>query len=189
VCAGEAGGLARRPPDQNRGFMSWEGITAAGQRPDSHRDFAAFSGPQTRGFDEYIGATRRVVSGGFEQGSSPLPQRVCYLRMAMEQLLRPIERRVLALKASGQTTAEIARRFKRGEDHIERIIGWTDIPRQPRNRRRDGLRPIERRVLALRNDGLSHEEIGARFRRDAEFARRVESIAQIRDDLGLLSNT
>ena len=109
--------------------------------------------------------------------------------MEMEQLLRPIERRVLALKASGQTTAEIARRFKRGEDHIERIIGWTDIPRQPRKRRRDGLRPIERRVLALRNDGLSHEEIGARFRRDAEFARRVESIAQMRDDLGLLSNT
>jgi hypothetical protein len=34
------------PSDQNPGFMSWEGITAAGQRPDSHRDFAAFSGPQ-----------------------------------------------------------------------------------------------------------------------------------------------
>ena len=44
------------PSDQNRGFMSWEGITAAGQRPDSHRDFAAFSGPQMRGVDEYIGA-------------------------------------------------------------------------------------------------------------------------------------
>lgn len=114
---------------------------------------------------------------------------LCYLRLAMEQLLRPIERRVLALKASGQTTAEIARRFKRGEDHIERIIGWTDIPRKPRDRRREGLRPVERRVLALRNDGLSHEEIGVRFRRDAEFARRVESIAQMRDDLGLLSDT
>jgi hypothetical protein len=108
--------------------------------------------------------------------------------MAMEQHLRPIERRVLALKASGQTTAEIARRFKRGEDHIERIIGWTDIPREPRERRRDGLRPVERRVLSLRNDGLSHEEIGVLFRRDAEFARRVESIAQMRDELGLLSN-
>ena len=114
---------------------------------------------------------------------------LCYLRLAMKQLLRPIERRVLALKASGQTTAEIARRFKRGENHIERIIGWTDIPRRPRERRRDGLRPVERRVLALRNDGLSHEEIGVLFRRDAEFARRVESIAQMRDDLGLLSDT
>ena len=107
----------------------------------------------------------------------------------MDQLLRPIERRVLALKASGQTTAEIARRFKRGEDHIERIIGWTDIPRQPRERQRDGLRPVERRVLSLRSDGLSHEEIGVLFRRDAEFARRVESIAQMRDELGLLSNS
>jgi hypothetical protein len=51
------------------------------------------------------------------------------------------------------------------------------------------LRPVERRVLALRNDGLSHEEIGVLFRRDAEFARRVESIAQMRDDLGLLTDT
>jgi len=109
--------------------------------------------------------------------------------MAMEQLLRPIERRVLALKASGQTTSEIARRFKRGEDHIERIIGWTAIPRRPREKPRNGLRPVERRVLSLRGDGLSHEEIGTLFRRDAEFARRVESIAQMRDELGLLSNT
>lgn len=104
----------------------------------------------------------------------------------MEQLLRPIERRVLALKASGQTTAEIARRFKRGEDHIERIIGWTDIPRRPRDKPRDGLRPVERRVLSLRSDGLSHEEIGVLFRRDAEFARRVETIARMRDELGLI---
>jgi hypothetical protein len=125
----------------------------------------------------------------FAYRSATKPVTPCYLRMAMEQLLRPIERRVLALKASGQTTAEIARRFKRGEDHIERIIGWTDIPRQPRERRRDGLRPVERRVLSLRNDGLSHEEIGVLFRRDAEFARRVESIAQMRDELGLLSNS
>ena len=107
----------------------------------------------------------------------------------MEQLLRPIERRVLALKASGQTTAEIARRFKRGEDHIERIIGWTNIPRRPRERPRHGLRPVERRVLSLRNDGLSYEEIGVRFRRDAEFARRVESIALMRNELGLLPPT
>lgn len=107
----------------------------------------------------------------------------------MEELLRPIERRVLALRASGQTTAEIARRFKRGEDHIERIIGWTDIPRRPREKPRNGLRPVERRVLSFRNHGLSYEEIGVRFRRDAEFAKRVESIAQMRNELGLLPPT
>lgn len=107
----------------------------------------------------------------------------------MEQQLRPIERRVLALKASGQTTAEIARRFKRGEEHIERIITWSDIPRRPREKPRNGLRPVERRVLSLRDDGLSYEEIGVRFRRDAEFAKRVESIAQMRNELGLLPNT
>ncbi len=106
----------------------------------------------------------------------------------MEQLLRPIERRVLALRARGQTTAEIARRFKRGEDHIERIIGWTTIPRRPREKPREGLRPVERRVLSLRSDGLSYEEIGARFRRDADFAKRVENLAQMRSQLGLLPN-
>ena len=110
----------------------------------------------------------------------------CYLRVPMQAFLRPIERRVLALAASGQSTAEIARRFKRSEGHIERIIGWTAIPRVRGFERRTGLRPVERRVLSLRNEGLSYEEIGNRFRRDAEFARRVESIAQMRDSLGLL---
>lgn len=105
----------------------------------------------------------------------------------MEQLLRPIERRVLALAASGHTTAEIARRFKRGEGHIERIIDWAKIPRRPREVPRNGLRPVERRVLSLRSEGMSYEEIGSRFRRDAEFARRVESIAEMRDALGLLA--
>jgi DNA-binding CsgD family transcriptional regulator len=109
--------------------------------------------------------------------------------MAMEQLLRPIERRVLALKASGQTTAEIARRFKRGDDHIERIIGWTKSPRSPRERPRQGLRPVERRVLSLRDQGMSYGEIGARFRKDAEFARRVEGIAHMRNSLGLLADS
>ncbi len=129
------------------------GITAAGQRPDSHRDFAAFSGPlNKRGVGEYrfevppfdVRCRNTVVHtwNAAEDGNSgpgwAFCRPPCYLRMAMEQLLRPIERRVLALKASGQTTAEIARRFKRGEDHIERIIGWTKIPRSPRERPRAG---------------------------------------------------
>jgi hypothetical protein len=41
-----------------------EGITAAGQRPDSHRDFAAFSGPQQRGSDEYKGLKLEAWSLG-----------------------------------------------------------------------------------------------------------------------------
>jgi hypothetical protein len=106
----------------------------------------------------------------------------------METSLRPIERRVLALRASGLSTAEIARRFRRGERHIERIIAWTDIPRQPREKLRNELRPLERRVLTLRDNGISYEEIGARFNRDAEYAKRVEDIALIRNELGLISS-
>jgi len=106
----------------------------------------------------------------------------------MDDFLRPIERRVLALRASGQSTAEIARRFRRGEDHIERIIAWTSIPRQPREKPRHEMRPVERRVLSLRDNGVSYEEIGTRFRRDADFAKRVEGFALMRNELGLLAS-
>ncbi len=36
---------------------------------------------------------------------------------------------------------------------------------------------------------MSYGEIGARFRKDAEFARRVEGIALMRNSLGLLADS
>ena len=54
VCAEEAGGLARLAVCRKPRFSTRRGITAAGQRPDSHRDFAAFFGPlNKRGVGEY----------------------------------------------------------------------------------------------------------------------------------------
>lgn len=40
------------------------------------------------------------------------------------------------------------------------------------------LRPIERRVLRWRADGVGHDDIGAKFRRSGDFVRRVEGFAR-----------
>jgi hypothetical protein len=99
--------------------------------------------------------------------------------------LRPIERRILALHREGVDHAEIAARFRRGVDHIERVLSWIEIPRDGTKRRESGHRPVERRILELRSQGLSHEEIGRRFARDARYARRIEELANLRTELGL----
>lgn len=105
----------------------------------------------------------------------------------MTEGLRPIERRMLALSEQGMGTDEIARRFKRGQDHVERMMSWMDIPRAevaPTPTRR--LRPLESRVLDLRAQGVSYEEIARRFRRGPDHIRRVEQLAHLRSELGLV---
>lgn len=95
-----------------------------------------------------------------------------------ESRLRPVERRVLAMSADGLTTGEIARRLRRSEAHVVRMIRWTEIPRSGSTRR--SPRAIERRVIALRRNGESHEQIAERFRRTPRFIRQVEGIAHVR---------
>lgn len=101
--------------------------------------------------------------------------------------LRPLERRILAMRDEGVPLDEIGRRFDRSADHIERIIEWTTIPRTqpPSMRVADAM---ERRVLRLRFEGESHEEIGRRFRRSPRFIRQVEGLAHYRRGLELLSS-
>jgi hypothetical protein len=41
------------------------------------------------------------------------------------------------------------------------------------------LRPLERRVLRLAEDGLDDSEIGRRFRRSPDWAARVRELAQV----------
>jgi hypothetical protein len=101
--------------------------------------------------------------------------------------LRPIERRILAMQDDGLDAAEIAARIRRSPDHVERIVAWTEIPRSGPPLRRSP-RPIERRVLALRADGESHERIGERFRRSGGFIRRVEGLAHYVLALNLLTS-
>ena len=95
--------------------------------------------------------------------------------------LRPIERRVLALKEEGVPDSEIARRFRRGPRFIEQVeeLAALDGRDAKRRRRRDGsLRPVERRILTLRERGVSTDELAERFRRSPDFVARVERLAR-----------
>ena len=97
-----------------------------------------------------------------------------------DQRLRPIERRVLALKDAGVPDTEIAHRFRRGRRFIEQVEELAKLDgRDAKQRRRPGaLRPVERRILAWRDRGMSSEEIAGRFRRSPDFVARVERIAR-----------
>lgn len=105
----------------------------------------------------------------------------------MTEHLRPIERRILALRDQGQGVPEIARRIRRSPDHVERIIGWTRIPRSRPSPQRSP-RPFESRVLALRSRGESHEQIAFRFNKSPGFIRRVDGLAHYTMALDLLSD-
>jgi transcriptional regulator len=98
-----------------------------------------------------------------------------------DERLRPIERRVLALKEAGITDAEIAHRFRRGRRFIQQVeeLAGLDGRNAKRRRRRDGsLRPVERRILTLRDRGVSTDELAERFRRSPDFVARVERLAR-----------
>jgi transcriptional regulator len=97
------------------------------------------------------------------------------------QRLRPIERRVLALKEAGVPDVEIARRFRRGRRFIEQVesLARLDGRHADRRARRPGaLRPVERRILSWRDRGISPEQLAERFRRSPEFVTRVERLAR-----------
>lgn len=92
--------------------------------------------------------------------------------------LRPVERRVLRMSESGIQDAEIARRFQRSEEWVARVRSLAAL-HDPGgvSLRGDILRPLERRVLRWRGEGLSHEAMAPRFRRSPEFLARVERLA------------
>ena len=97
--------------------------------------------------------------------------------MASPPALRPIERRVLQLEALGVERAEIARRFQRSPEFIGRLVDLARLPLRNAPEHDGQLRPLERRILAWREQGADYEEIGPRFRRSPDFVRRVEDIA------------
>lgn len=103
----------------------------------------------------------------------------------MSELLRPIERRILVLHRQGVDHEVIAARFRKSAEFVDRILQWAAIPRPQPLIQRTGYTARERRVLAMRADGLSHEEIGRRFARGPMYAGRIEHLAQMRAASGL----
>jgi transcriptional regulator len=97
------------------------------------------------------------------------------------QRLRPIERRVLALKEAGVPDAEIARRFRRGRRFIEQVesLARLDGRHADRRSRRPGaLRPVERRILTWRDRGVTADQLAERFRRSPDNVARIERLAR-----------
>ena len=94
----------------------------------------------------------------------------------MNNHLRPIERRILKMRNEGLALEDIANRIGRSPEHVDRIVGWISVPRSGPAIRRSP-RAMETRVLALRERGETHEQIGRRFHRSPGFIQRVEGLA------------
>ena len=97
--------------------------------------------------------------------------------VVMNEHLRPIERRIVQLTDDGIDSEEIGRRFRRSEAYVDRIRVWAQIPGRSTIERDEVLRPIERRVLDLRSEGVHRDEIGRRFMKSADQIRRIEGFA------------
>jgi DNA-binding CsgD family transcriptional regulator len=93
--------------------------------------------------------------------------------------LRPIERRMTRLAASGLSVAETGRRFRRSDDYVERVLQLASLPGRdappigPVSR----LRPLERRLLRWRDEGAAPGDLATRFRRSPEHIERVLALA------------
>ena len=99
--------------------------------------------------------------------------------MTDTERLRPVERRVLRWARAGLDDAEIGRRFGRGERWTAQVRFLAGLDRPgPSLARDDRLRPLERRVLRWRDEGVGHDELSERFRRSPDFLARVEQYAE-----------
>lgn len=101
----------------------------------------------------------------------------------MTDHLRPIEKRILAMRDEGLPDAEIGRRVAKSAERVDAIAGWARLPgRGEGDGRTDDstLTPLQRRVVEMRCQGESYEQIGERFRRSPRFIRQVEGLARFR---------
>lgn len=101
-------------------------------------------------------------------------------------MLRPIERRVLDMHSDGVKVDEIASRIRRSPEFVERLLGWTEIPRTGETSDRH-LTPKQQRVLDMRADGETHEEIAEKFKKSERYIRQVEGLAHFKEGQRLLS--
>jgi DNA-binding CsgD family transcriptional regulator len=96
----------------------------------------------------------------------------------------PIERRMVRLASEGVGDEEIARRFRKTPGFVQRVRALARVPRRGDGRRPSSLRPVERRVLKLREDGASASEIARRFRRQPRSIEQIERMARYKQSAG-----
>jgi DNA-binding CsgD family transcriptional regulator len=97
-----------------------------------------------------------------------------------KQKLRPLARTVTKLERDGMPIEEIAWRLRRSPGHIVRVLEWSQLSR-PQVLLSSGadpvLRPIERRVLRARSEGVDRAETAARLRRSPQHIANIERYA------------
>jgi hypothetical protein len=129
--------------------------------------------------------------GGWQAGYGGIGDQEVPMTGAEHDHLRPVERRVLRWAEIGLDDAEIARRFGRSERWVAQVRFLAALDRsapldQPgvsdrsdmSDRSAARLRPLERRLLRWRREGVGHEDLSGRFRRSPEFLARVEDYAR-----------
>lgn len=97
----------------------------------------------------------------------------------MSSNLRPMERTVRRLSANGHDEVDIAWRLRRTPRYVRQVLELSERSDRAGTDSRDdrGLRPIERRVLWWREQGLTHDDLAPRFRRGPRFLEQVERLA------------
>ena len=95
--------------------------------------------------------------------------------------LRPIERRMTRMAEAGLTPAETGRRFHRSERYVEQVLRLAQVPRthddQP-NPVGAPLRPLERRLLRWRDEGVDSGDVAVMFGRTPEHIERVLALVE-----------
>src|SRR5438874_11330908 len=90
----------------------------------------------------------------------------------------PMERRMVRLSEQGLGDQEIARRFRKTPGFVQRVRALARVPRQGAGSTNSRLRPVERRVLKWREDGVSTSDIARRFRRQPRSIEQIERLAR-----------
>lgn len=97
--------------------------------------------------------------------------------------LRPIERVILRLESEDVSVVDIARRVGKKPGTVTRILEMVEYKDEtPATARTDDsrIRPLERVIIRLRDNGESYGEIGNRLGRSGAQVRRIEGYAQLK---------
>ena len=84
-----------------------------------------------------------------------------------------------SMAEAGVTPAETARRFRRSGRYVEQVLRLAQVPRTAEAQQSADapLRPLERRLLRWRDEGVDSDEVAAMFRRTPEHIDRVLALA------------
>jgi DNA-binding CsgD family transcriptional regulator len=123
------------------------------------------------------------------RGEAAISDRSCQVRSVLVVAsvdLRPIERRMTSMADAGLTPAETGRRFHRSGRYVEQVLRLAQVPRKPvsqPNSLENSLRPLERRLLRWRDQGVDAGEVAAMFGRSPEHIERVLALVDYKQRL------